>query len=103
MLGMPLLVSLCAPSSAAQDSLAESSAKALASLHAVDGSGDCQAAWLERYLPVLLAKPAVQGILLGELTDGSSHDLPNSGLLDAGNKPKRALQMLRGLREQFGW
>jgi hypothetical protein len=103
MLGMPLLVSLCAPSSAGQDSLSESSAKALASLHAVDGSGDCQAAWLERYLPVLLAKPAVQGILLGELTDGSSHDLPNSGLFDAANKPKRALQMLRGLREQFGW
>ena len=59
-----------------------------------------QAAWIKQIVPMLLAKPAVQGIAWQQAYDGKAAALPGSGLFDASGKPKPALAELAGLRSE---
>ncbi len=52
-------------------------------------------------MPLLLAKPAVQGIYWSQLADNLPHDFPHGGLFDATGRPKPALEALGKLRRQF--
>ena len=52
-------------------------------------------------VPMLLAKPAVQGIFWNQLADNFPHDFPHGGLIDAAGNPKPAIDALRKLRRQF--
>ena len=95
LLGVPLFVSICAPSSDHADPLAH-----LAERQPSPGSTPrTQQAWAARYLPLLLAKPYVQGIFWNQLRDTQPHDYAHGGLFDLRRHPKPALRTLASIRQ----
>jgi len=57
--------------------------------------------WIDRHVPLLLAKNAVQIVVWNQLSDAAPHHYPHGGLLDADDKPKPALEALKKIRRQF--
>jgi hypothetical protein len=100
LLELPLLVALTLPSSSADDPQANSKARVL---HGDEGriSPDSQREWIERHLPLLLAKNAVQVVVWNQLTDKAPHHFPHGGLFDAADKPKPALDALKKIRQKY--
>lgn len=97
MLGVPLYISLCTPSSDQVDPLAH-----YGNRRPPPGSTPrTQQVWTGRALPVLLARHYVQGILWNHLRDFLPHDYPHAGLFDLRRHPKPALRTLASLREAF--
>lgn len=94
-LGMPLYISLCTPSSSTPDPLAQQRSKVL---HA-GSSPQTQQAWINRIVPMLLAKPYVHGIVWNQLRDYEPHDYPHAGLFDLRRHPKPGLRTLASLRQ----
>ena len=100
LLELPLLVALTFPSSAEQDALANSKISVLA------GEGDevsleSQREWINRHLPLLLAKNVVQVVLWNQLSDAAPHHYPHGGVFDAEDKAKPALDALKKIRQKF--
>jgi hypothetical protein len=54
-------------------------------------SGEAQAAWIDSYVPMLMAKQSVVGIYWTHLTDAASHEFPNAGLIDSTGASKPGL------------
>ncbi len=100
LLELPLLVSLTLPSSAAKDPLSSPKIQVLTS-EADDVTPTSQATWIDRHVPLLLAKAPVQVILWNQLSDAAPHHYPHGGLFDAQNRPKPALESLRKIRQQL--
>lgn len=100
LLELPLLVTLTLPSSAEKDPLANPKIQVLSN-DANDVTPDTQAAWIERHVPLLLAKAPVQVILWNQLSDAAPHVYPHGGVFDAADKPKPALESLRKIRQQL--
>lgn len=100
-IGVPLIVFLSAPSSMGADPLARHPANPLVDLWA----GGVNPAWqqqvVQRVLPVLLAKQAVQAIVWEDWQDNQPHELASSGLYDTQGKPKPALQTLSVQRNEL--
>lgn len=101
-LGVPLHITLMAPSSLGPDP------NAVPDLE-IDPRGwpaacdeEQQAKWLERCLPLLMAKPAVAGVSWGTFSDADPHEFPRSGLLHADGTPKSALERLIEYRQTLG-
>ena len=98
-LGLPLLVLLTVPSASGPDPRARSKGKPV---------GDGDEAWTperqedraRRMVSLLLAKPAVHGIIWNELSDAKPHGYPHGGLLDAQDRPKPALASLTNIRHE---
>ncbi|MEN6449654.1 MAG: hypothetical protein ABFC96_04100 [Thermoguttaceae bacterium] len=95
--GLPLWISLCAPSAATADKLAARKA----SLPAGGWTPASQQAFAARFVPLALAKPAVQGVLWNQLRDNQPHDFPHGGVLDARGKPKPAMGTLAAIRKAY--
>jgi hypothetical protein len=98
LLGLPLYLFLAAPSG-----VDEAGGKQNVVLNDnVPGgwSPATQAAWIKQIVPMLLAKPAVQGIAWQQAYDGKLAALPGAGLFDASGKPKPALAELAALRTE---
>jgi hypothetical protein len=93
--GLPLWISLCVPSAADVDPLA----RRKNSIPPVEWTLAAQQAWIARYLPLMLAKPFVQGIYWNQLGDSVPHDFSHGGLFDARGKAKPALRTLALLRQ----
>lgn len=97
-LGIPLFVTLAVPSNTAAEP------QCLTELEVDPASGRTpvseteQASWIERTLPLLLAKPAVAGVYWSHFTDADPHRLPHAGLLTADGTPKAALESLLAFR-----
>ena len=101
LLGLPLLVMLTLPSSCGPDSL-RSPAKPQPYAATGGATPESQREWIERLLPMLLAKQPVQGIFWNQLSDAGPHDFANGGLFDASGQPKPALGCACAIfREQF--
>jgi len=100
LLALPLMVSLTLPSSKEKDPLASPKIQVLTS-DANDITPASQAAWIERHVPLLLAKAPVQVILWNQLSDAAPHHYPHSGLFDAHDEPKPALEALQKIRQQL--
>jgi hypothetical protein len=94
--GLPLWISLCVPSAEDEDPLAHRKN--------AQASGEwtpaAQQAWVARYLPIMMAKPSIQGIYWNQLTDSAPHDFPHGGLFDARGHAKPALKTLTVLRQR---
>jgi hypothetical protein len=95
--GLPLWISVSAPGGSGPDPRAARS-NAL--------PDDCwtpkaQQAWAARYVPLMLAKPYVQGVFWNTLLDAGPHDFPHAGLFDAAGLPKPALKTLAAARQAF--
>lgn len=56
---------------------------------------------LETVIPMLLARPALQGILWQQARDGDDARYPSAGLLDEQSRPKAPLHLLEKLRKQY--
>jgi hypothetical protein len=82
-LGMPLLVSIAVPSGGAEFSLLS------------------QQTWIETYVPILLARPAVQAVIWNQLLDAEGDDFPHAGLVDRQRNLKPALAALAKLRRAY--
>ena len=100
LLELPLLVSLTLPSSAEKDPLADQKIQVLSS-EGSDVTPESQAAWIERNVPLLLAKSPVQVVLWNQLSDATPHHYPHGGLFDAHDQPKPALESLRKIRQRL--
>jgi hypothetical protein len=98
-LGMPLVVSLTAPSESTADPLARVRSSPLPL--GDTAPGEVQSRWIESLVPMLLAKPAVQAIIWNQLLDSVPHERPHGGLFDAQNKPKKAAITLRDIRGKY--
>jgi GH35 family endo-1,4-beta-xylanase len=100
LLELPLLVALTMPSSAEDDPHSNGKARVVSS-QADDVTLESQREWVERHVPLVLAKSAVQVVLWNQLSDAAPHPYPHGGLFDAANKPKPALEALRKIRQKF--
>jgi hypothetical protein len=100
LLELPLLVSLTMPSAATEDERANGKVKVIAR-ETTDVSPQSQRDWINKHVPLLLAKNAVQIVLWNQLSDAAPHHYPHSGLFDAKDKPKPALEALQKIRQQY--
>ncbi|MGQ9574756.1 MAG: endo-1,4-beta-xylanase [Thermoguttaceae bacterium] len=96
-LEVPLLVRLGVPSASVPDPLAQRRG----ALPAEDFTPASQRTWIARYVPLLLAKPAVQGVFWGQLCDSEPHEYPHAGLFDLRRHPKPALRQLASIRRAY--
>ena len=51
-----------------------------------------------RYVPLILAKPSVQGVIRHQLHDSRPHEFPHGGLFDEHDQPKPALNTPAAIR-----
>jgi Glycosyl hydrolase family 10 len=100
LLELPLLVAITLPSSAADDPQANGKISVLSS-QPDEVSPESQRHWIERHVPLVLAKSAVQVVLWNQLSDAAPHYYPHAGLFDMDNKPKPALEALRKIRQKY--
>jgi hypothetical protein len=100
LLELPLLVTLTLPSSATDDPQANSNVRVLSNKEE-DVTPQTQRDWINEHVPLLLAKNAVQVVLWNQLSDATPHHYPHSGVFDAADKPKPALEALRKIRQQY--
>jgi len=96
-LGVPLFLALSVPSDWRADPLALRSTK----LPPGSWTMEVQQAWVSRYVPLLLAKPNVYGILWNQLRDAEPHDFAHSGLFDLDGRAKPALRQLATIRQTY--
>jgi hypothetical protein len=99
MLGLPLLVSLTTPSSSGDDPGATGKATVINGGPHTEVSPATQSAWVERHVPLILAKNCVQVLLWNQLSDQGPHEAPHGGLFDATGAPKPALAALAQIRK----
>ena len=100
-LGLPLHVTLAFPSASGHDPLANNDLEVDPSNWKYGWSEEAQAEWIDLYLPLLIAKPAVTGVFWNHLSDGSPHIFPHSGLINANGNPKPALQRIARHRQNY--
>lgn len=100
LLELPLLVSLTMPSAANEDPQANARVKVLAG-QADDVTPQSQTYWINKHVPLLLAKNVVQIVLWNQLSDATPHHYPHSGLFDAEENAKPALDALQKIRQQY--
>jgi hypothetical protein len=100
LLELPLMVSLTLPSSNEKDPLANPKFQVLTS-EGSEVTPASQAAWIERQVPLILAKSPVQVLMWNQLTDSAPHHYPHGGIFDAQDQAKPALESLRKIRQQL--
>ncbi len=96
-LGLPLWLSICAPGGEGDDPLAGRKA----SLPPGGWTAAAQQAFAARFVPLALAKPAVQGVVWNQLRDDQPHEFPHGGLFDARGQIKPALRTLAAIRQRY--
>lgn len=95
LLGLPLHLTVCTPSSPHDDPLARRRVHL-----AADGwSAKAQQSWIAQFVPLMLAKPYVQGVLWNQLRDCEPHEFPHGGLFDLRRQPKPGLRTLTSIRQ----
>ncbi len=95
LLGAPVYVALTVPSAWQEDPLSQRRAK----LAPDSWTPKAQQAWVERYVPLVMAKGYVQGVFWNQLCDSEPHDFPHAGLFDSHGDPKPALDQLASIRQ----
>ncbi|MEX0727195.1 MAG: endo-1,4-beta-xylanase [Planctomycetaceae bacterium] len=101
-LGIPIYLTLGFPSGADQDPLCCADLEVGTQGWKADWSEESQAAWVELYLPLLLAKPAVVGIFWTHLSDQGTHECPHAGLFRADGSAKPVVEQFISQR-QTNW
>lgn len=94
LLGLPMLVSITVPSGDHEDPLAQRPAEVPPEVW----TAQTQQSWVARYVPLILAKPLVQGLFWNQLYDARPHEFPHGGLFDEHDRPKPALHTLAAIR-----
>jgi hypothetical protein len=100
-LGIPLEVTLAFPSSTEPDPNATSDLEVETPQWKAGWTEASQAAWVDAYLPMLMAKQVVVGIYWSHFSDAIPHHFPHAGLLRADNTPKPALENFVKYRREY--
>ena len=95
--GLPLMVTLSAPSSGKADQHARQAVDV--DLTMGSSETDPQHRWAGSVLPLLIARATVQIVLWNQLSDSAPHEFPNGGLFDHKGQPKPTLRLMRDLRK----
>jgi hypothetical protein len=98
-LGLPLYITLTFPTSDDDDSLAYAEGKPVPRACADGWTPAAQRNWIERNLPLILAKRTVYGVFWNQLSDADPHPFPHGGLFGAEGRPKPALAALGAMRK----
>lgn len=94
-LGLPLWLSVSAPSDEHDDPLAQRRA----AMSPGGWTPLAQRRWAARFVPLALAKPPLHGVIWNQLCDGKPHDFPHAGLFDADAHAKPVLRTLAAIRK----
>ncbi len=100
-LGIPLEVTLAFPSSTEPDPHATGDLEVEPGHWKEGWTEEAQAAWVDAYLPMLMAKQVVVGIYWSNYSDASPHHFPHAGLLRADGTPKPALDRFVKYRKEY--
>ncbi|MES2790301.1 MAG: endo-1,4-beta-xylanase [Planctomycetota bacterium] len=100
-LGLPLHVTLAFPSASGPDPQANCDLEVEPSNWKHGWSEESQAEWIDSYLPLLIAKPAVTGVFWNHLSDASPHIFPHAGLINAAGHVKPGLQRIARHRQNY--
>lgn len=101
-LGLPLNVTLAFPSAHGPDPRSASDLEIEANGWAESWSESAQAEWVDRCVPLLMAKEPVMGIFWTHFSDRTPHIYPHAGLIRADETPKPALDHIIRYRREFG-
>jgi hypothetical protein len=96
-LGVQLHVTLACPSSMAADPKADRDLEVTASAPGGDWNAAAQEKWLAESVGLLMAKAAVTGVFIADLSDAFPHRYPNAGLFAADGSPKPAWSRLEAI------
>ncbi len=97
LLGVPLYLTLCVPSSTSDDSLSAQAAEVWPD----DWDLGAQQSWINQHVPLLLSKTYVHGVFWKQLLDSEWHELPHGGLFDPSGHPKPSLRQMAALRKAY--
>ncbi len=97
LLGVPLYLTLCVPSSTSDDPLSAQEAEVWPD----DWDLGAQQSWINQHVPLLLSKNYVHGVLWKQLSDSEWHELPHGGLFDSSGHPKPSLRQMAALRRAY--
>lgn len=100
-LGIPLEVTLAFPSSTNPDPNATTDLEVETAKWKDGWTEEAQAAWVDAYLPMLMAKQVVVGIYWAQYSDAVPHHFPHAGLLRADGTPKPALEKFTKYRREY--
>jgi hypothetical protein len=100
-LGVPLEVTLAFPSSTEPDPHATTDLEVETPEWKEGWTEAAQAAWVDAYLPMLMAKQVVVGIYWAHFSDAVPHHFPHAGLLRADGTPKPALENFIKYRQEY--
>jgi hypothetical protein len=95
MLGIQIHVNLACPSSSDPDPRADPQFVVQDRVWTGPWTEELQAEWMERIIPLLVAKPCVTGIFLEQFSDSIPHRYPHAGLLRSDATPKAMLDPWR--------
>ncbi len=98
MFGLPLLVGISLPSGGDADPRARQNCAASPGDSSAAWSLAAQQAWAARYVPLMLAKPGIYGVLWNQFDDVRPHEFPHAGLVTSQGQAKPALRTLAALR-----
>ncbi len=96
-LGLPLLVFLVVPGGGGEDRLA----RRRVGTWPGEWGPERQQRYVAGWVPLLLAKPGVCGVVWDQWRDAAGHEFPHGGLFDAEEKPKPAWQTWLKARAAF--
>ena len=99
--GLPLMITLCAPSEIGEDALASRDISTQFSAEDIASIGSPQQHWASSVMPLLIARSAVQIVFWNQLSDAEPHEFPSGGLFDAEGEAKPTLQLMRDLRKSL--
>ena len=99
LLGLPLMVTLCAPGGNETDAAAQQPALSAPQVAGVEDGVEAQLRWVERFVAVIVSKITVQVVLWNQLRDDQPHRLAHGGLFDAEGNSKPALDVLKNIRQ----
>jgi hypothetical protein len=101
LLGVPLYVFLTVPSGQHPDGLTRGPARPTGGPEPGGWSPRAQQQWAEKHLPLLLAKPQVQGVIWNQFRDSQPHFFPHGGVLDADDRVKPVINALMAVRRKY--
>ncbi len=100
-LGVPLWLFITVPAGENSDVKAYGRSRPLGGPPPDGWTRDAQRQWMRHFIPLLLAKPYVQGVIYNQLCDAHPHEFPHGGLFDAESNPRPALGTLAKLRNRY--
>jgi hypothetical protein len=101
LLGLPLVVFLTTPSSDQPTDQGQRQVRATSEDGSPSTSPERQQAMLQKLIPLLLAKPSVQGLFWNQLSDAEPCEFAHGGMFDGQSSPKPFLDTLISIRQQL--